>query len=92
MRVQLYTDGGPDGARNQALQQDRFGDVALPFYGIMDPQTGAVVDKAEGVQSVSGFTRFLASHARPSVVIGAAPPARDVCRLCGQVVGYKRLL
>jgi len=78
VRVQLYTDGGPDGARNQALQQDRFGDVALPLYGIMDPQTGAVVDKAEGVQSVSGFTRFLASHARPSVVIGAAPPARDV--------------
>lgn len=78
VRVQLYTDGGTDGPRNQKLQQDKFGDVALPLYGVINPQTGAVVDKAEGVQSVSGFTRFLASHARPSVVIGAAPPPRDV--------------
>lgn len=59
VRVQLYTDGKGD-AGNQKLQQDKFGDVALPLYGIVDPQTEAVVDKTEGVQSVGGFAQFLA--------------------------------
>ena len=65
VRVQLYTDGGPDGPRNQKLQQDKFGDVALPLYGIVDAQTGAVVDKTAGVQTPDGFAQFLARGQRP---------------------------
>ncbi len=59
VRVQLYTDGGADGPKNQALEQAKFGDVALPLYGVINPQTGAVVAQTAGVQSVDGFTRFL---------------------------------
>lgn len=66
VRVQLYTDrGGPDLA-NQQLQQSKFGDVALPLYGVLDPQTEAVRGKAEGVQTASGFTRFLAQNSAPT--------------------------
>ena len=75
VRVQLYTDGGADGPKNQKLQQDKFGDVALPLYGVVNPQTGAVVDKTEGVQTVGGFQRFLAqtyAMASPSLGAGGA--------------------
>ena len=59
VRVQLYTDGGKDGPNNQALEQEKFGDVALPLYGIVNAQTGMVVDKIAGVLSPASFTHFL---------------------------------
>jgi thiol:disulfide interchange protein len=62
VRVQLYTDGKDDAA-NAKLQETKFGDIALPLYGIVDPQTEAVVDKTEGVQTVGGFTQFLTKSA-----------------------------
>ena len=70
VRVQLYTDGKND-AGNQKLQETKFGDIALPLYGIVNPQTEAVLDKTEGVQSVSGFTQFLTKSAAP---MAALPP------------------
>lgn len=76
VRVQLYTDGKGD-AGNQQLQQDKFGDIALPLYGIVDPNTEAVLDKTEGIQSVGGFTQFLAKSASssPSEAVAQASPS-----------------
>ena len=71
VRVQLYTDGGKDGPKNQRLEQDKFGDVALPLYGIIDPQTGSAVDKVAGVISPGSFTQFLA---RPAPALAALAP------------------
>ena len=71
VRVQLYTDR-PGDAANQQLQLAKFGDVALPLYGVVNPQTGAVVDKYAGtITDAAGFTRFLAR----SRLASAAPPA-----------------
>ena len=70
VRVQLYTDR-PGDVPNQKLQLAKFGDVALPLYGVVNPQTGAVVDKYAGtITDVGGFTRFL-SRSR----IASATPA-----------------
>ncbi len=71
VRVQLYTDGGKDGPKNQRLEQDKFGDVALPLYGIIDPQTGRPVDKVAGVISPGSFSQFLA---RPAPAVAAVAP------------------
>jgi len=71
VRVQLYTDR-PGDAPNQNLQLAKFGDVALPLYGVVNPQTGAVVDKYAGtITDIGGFTRFLTQ----SRLASAAPPA-----------------
>ena len=79
VRVQLYTDGGKDGPKNQALEQSKFGDVALPLYGIVNAQTGAAVDKVAGVISPTVFTKFLTrpvlSSASPLLEAGGPSPA-----------------
>ena len=59
VRVQLYTDR-PGDAANQKLQETKFGDVALPLYAVVNPQTGSVVDKYAGtITNAADFTRFL---------------------------------
>jgi len=59
VRVQLYTDR-PGDAANQKLQLTKFGDVALPLYAVVNPQTGGVVGKYAGtITNASDFTRFL---------------------------------
>ena len=69
VRVQLYTDR-PGDVPNQKLQLAKFGDVALPLYGVVNPLTGAVVDKYAGtITDAGGFTRFLAK----SRLASAAP-------------------
>ena len=71
VRVQLYTDR-PSDAANQKLQLTKFGDVALPLYAVVNPQTEAVEDKYAGtITNAADFTRFLS---RPLVVQAAAPP------------------
>jgi len=72
VRVQLYTDR-PGDALNQKLQLAKFGDVALPLYGVVNPQTGEVVDKYAGtITDAGGFTRFL-SRSR----LASAAPAPE---------------
>ncbi len=73
VRVQLYTDGKDD-AQNQALQERKFGDVALPLYGIVNAETETVIAKTDGVQSVGGFAQFLANAAGTAPSAGAARP------------------
>ena len=48
--VQLYTDGGENAERNQALQIDRFRTMALPYYVILNPQN-EVLAKHAGITS-----------------------------------------
>jgi len=59
-RVQLYTDGGPDAAANQKLQEQKTGDISLPLYAVIDPATETVVAKTAGVTTPDRFARFLA--------------------------------
>ena len=78
VRVQLYTDR-PGDAPNQKLQLAKFGDVALPLYGVVNPQTGAVVDKYAGtITDAAGFTRFLS---RVEAGLGRSARAPGVGRL-----------
>ncbi|BDI28599.1 thiol:disulfide interchange protein [Capsulimonas corticalis] len=75
VRVQLYTDR-PGDAANQKLQLTKFGDVALPLYGVVDPQTGNVVDKTAGTITDAGaFTTFLSHSRTASSSTAAAAPA-----------------
>jgi len=76
VRVQLYTDR-PGDVPNQQLQLAKFGDVALPLYGVVNPQTGAVVDQYAGtITDAPGFTHFLAksrlASAAPAIPAWAA--------------------
>ncbi len=74
VRVQLYTDR-PGDAANQHLQLTKFGDVALPLYAVVNPQTEAVEDKYAGtITSPADFTRFLT---RPLIVPPAAAPVQS---------------
>ncbi len=82
VRVQLYTDRPGDRA-NQQLQLSKFGDVALPLYGVIDPETGAVIDKYAGtITNIGAFSRFLVQTrlaatprpAAPLVATAAAAP------------------
>ncbi len=70
VRVQLYTDGGKDGPKNQAIEQAKFGDVALPLYGIVNSETGDAADKVAGVISPASFTYFLS---RPAAAASLSP-------------------
>ena len=76
VRVQLYTDR-PGDAANQRLQLTKFGDVALPLYAVVNPQTGSVVDKYAGtITSAADFTRFLSrSEAAPAAAVPQAAPS-----------------
>lgn len=74
VRVRLYTDR-PGDAANQKLQLTKFGDVALPLYGIVNPATEAVVDKYAGtITDAPDFTRFLTT-AHQSAAVPPAPAA-----------------
>ena len=77
VRVQLYTDGGKDGPKNQSLQQARFGDVALPLYGVINSQTGAVVDKVAGVVTPAAFQSFLAASSAPEGISPSSPALKN---------------
>ncbi len=60
VRVRLYTDGsGEIFQRQQKMQQERFGTVALPYYAILRPD-GTPVSTFPGLtRDSSEFTGFL---------------------------------
>ncbi|MEX0723521.1 MAG: cytochrome c biogenesis protein CcdA [Gracilimonas sp.] len=59
--VKLYTDGGQDGPENQMFQFELTGNVALPTYAIVDPETGRVIEQSLGYSRVEKFVSFLDS-------------------------------
>ena len=62
VRVRLYTDGeGVVYEKQQAMQQSRFGTVALPLYAVVD-SSGKIVEQFPGLtRSEPEFTGFLHS-------------------------------
>lgn len=57
--VKLYTDGGPNGPENQMFQFELTGNVALPTYAIVDPETGRVITQSLGYSKKDDFVSFL---------------------------------
>src|SRR5690606_8889621 len=58
--VSLYTDGeGEIYARQQAMEQEMFGTVALPFYAVMDPDGRPVATFPGLTRNVPEFVDFL---------------------------------
>ncbi len=71
--LQLYTDGGPDGERNQRLQVERFRTLALPYYVILAPDNSVLATHAGILPSVPGFLDFLAQGARATCCSSGKP-------------------
>jgi thiol:disulfide interchange protein len=73
--VQLYTDGGPDGDKNQRLQVERFRTLAMPYYVILAPDNAVLATHAGILPSVPGFLDFLSEgdRAAPALKTAGAP-------------------
>jgi hypothetical protein len=61
----LHTDGkdaerGPPSQRNRALQMERFGTVALPYYVLMDPTGKEIYWEGGGVFNAEEVLDILA--------------------------------
>ncbi len=59
--VRLYTDGGKDAQKNQLIQFDMTGNVALPTYVIYDPVNEKVLKQVLGYTKKDKFVSFLKS-------------------------------
>lgn len=57
--VKLYTDGGADGPENQMFQFKLTGNVALPTYAVVDPETERVIVQSLGYSNKEKFVAFL---------------------------------
>ncbi|HTW63448.1 MAG TPA: cytochrome c biogenesis protein CcdA [Bryobacteraceae bacterium] len=58
--VDLYTDGtDAESESNQALEEKRFGTVAIPFYAILDPQERTIATFPGLTRNTSEFVGFL---------------------------------
>lgn len=58
-KVKLYTDGGADADKNQTLQFEMTGTLALPTYVIMDPESEKILDQLIGFTRDENFQQFL---------------------------------
>jgi thiol:disulfide interchange protein DsbD len=60
--ARLYTDGDGDiYEKQQIMQQQRFGTIALPLYAIVDPDGRTVETFAGLTRSPNAFLSFLSS-------------------------------
>jgi thiol:disulfide interchange protein DsbD len=60
--ARLYTDGDGDiYDKQQVMQQQRFGTIALPLYAIVDPDGKTVTTFAGLTRNPTAFLSFLAS-------------------------------
>lgn len=57
--VKLYTDGGQDAQKNQQIQFRLTGNVALPTYVILDPNSKQVIAQELGFVASDKFISFL---------------------------------
>jgi thiol:disulfide interchange protein DsbD len=62
--VELYTDGTDEvSERNQQLQEQKFGTVAIPFYAIMDPDQRVISTFAGLTRETPKYLAFLRAGA-----------------------------
>jgi thiol:disulfide interchange protein DsbD len=62
--VELYTDGADEASeKNQQLQLDRFGTVAIPYYAVVSPDESTVAEFAGKTSDPEAFLAFLTSGA-----------------------------
>lgn len=57
--VQLFTDGGDNYEKNQALQIERFKTIALPFYVVLDNTDNVLARHAGIISTPEEFLKFL---------------------------------
>lgn len=58
--VDLYTDGtDAESAKNQKLEDQKFGTVSIPFYAIMDPDQNVVATFPQLTRNTREFLSFL---------------------------------
>ncbi len=57
--VKLYTDGGANAQKNQMIQFELTGNIALPTYVIYDPNSDLVIDQVLGYTKAEKFIEFL---------------------------------
>jgi thiol:disulfide interchange protein DsbD len=75
--VELYTDGVDEASKkNQQLQLDRFGTVAIPYYAVVRADETVVAEFAGSTPDAAEFLAFLTSG-RPQSAdrAGTAPSA-----------------
>lgn len=59
--VKLYTDAGADAQKNQLIQFEMTGNIALPTYVIYDPVNDQVIEQTLGYTKKDKFISFLKS-------------------------------
>lgn len=59
IEARLHTDGGPAVQRNKDLQRELTRSVALPYYVVVDPESGAPLRKKAGLLSEAVFLELL---------------------------------
>ena len=59
VKVRLYTDDAKDGEKHQMFQFRLTGNISLPTYTIVDPNTGSVLTQSFGYTDESDFEEFL---------------------------------
>jgi len=57
--VRLYTDGGTNASENQQMQFELTGNIALPTYVILNPDTQQVIEQLLGYAKEEKFMSFL---------------------------------
>jgi thiol:disulfide interchange protein DsbD len=76
--VELYTDGVDEASeKNQKLQLDRFGTVAIPYYAVLQPDETVVAEFAGKTSDSAAFLKFLTAGSPSAQEQGGAPPASD---------------
>jgi thiol:disulfide interchange protein DsbD len=64
--VELYTDGVDEASqKNQQLQLDRFGTVAIPYYAVVSPDETVLGEFAGSTKDAEAFLAFLTAGRQP---------------------------
>ena len=73
--VELYTDGVDEASqKNQQLQLDRFGTVAIPYYAVVRPDETVVAEFAGSTPDATAFLAFLTAGRQVSGLTPAVAP------------------
>jgi thiol:disulfide interchange protein len=82
--LELYTDGGPAAEANSKMQVEKFKNVALPLYVILDPDE-KLVAKFEGLtHDAAAYLAFLKSKPTTAAAAPAAIAPFDPKTLAGK--------